>query len=139
MVIFQILVKKLVYLRNPCTENAQILQAITGIQENMVEHLVSNMMILHALCTLKYNLCDFWCLMRNSCRRTAKPAIQVMLLFSSTWLCKSTFSVLLGIKLKFRSQISTSKHDHRAIAKVSALLMILLPKSSLNYCISLDF
>jgi len=43
-------------------------------------------------------LYDFWFAMRSSYKKIAQLVIQVLLLFSSTWLCESTFSVLSGIK-----------------------------------------
>ena len=72
---------ELVYFRNSFTANAQVLQAGTGIQENLFE--------LQHVDTgrdeySEKNLCDFWFLMRNSYKRIAEPAIQVLLLFSST-------------------------------------------------------
>ena len=105
------------YLRNPFTANAQTLQAGTGMQEELNEfqhdgfarHVYS-----------EKNLGDFWFTMCKSYRRIVEPAIQALLLFPSTCLCELTFSVMLGIKLKYRSQLKTPEHDLRcSVANVS--------------------
>ena len=57
------------------------------------------------------NLGDFWFMMCKSYKRIAEPAFQALLLFPSTWLCESTFSVMLGIKSKYQSQLKTPEHD----------------------------
>jgi len=53
-------------------------------------------------------------------RKFAEPAIKaLLLLFPSTRLCKSTFSVLLKIESKFGSQRKPLGHDLRcAVANV---------------------
>ena len=59
----------------------------------------------------KKNLGDFWYTMCKSYKKIAKPAIKALLLFPSTWLYESTFSVMLGSKSKYRSQLKTPEHD----------------------------
>lgn len=117
---------EVVYLRNPFTANVQVLQAGTGMQEELVElqHDDSARDVYS-----EKNLYDFWFSMRNSYRRIAEPAIQALLLFPSTWLCESAFSVLLGIKSKYRSKLKTPEHDLRcAVAKVSPRINELVAK-----------
>ena len=41
----------------------------------------------------KKNLSHFWFTICKSYERIAEPAVQTVLLFPSTWLCESTFSV----------------------------------------------
>ena len=84
-----------VYLRNPFSTDAQVLQAGTGRQEELVE-MQHDDSALHVYS--EKNLCDFWFSMRNSYRQIVEPAIRALLVFPSTWLCESAFSVLLGIK-----------------------------------------
>ena len=61
-------------------------------------------------------------------KRIAEPAIQA-LLFPSTWLCESTFSVLLGIKSNHRSELKTPEHDLRcAVTDVSPRVNELVAK-----------
>ena len=48
---------------------------------------------------------------------------------SINWLCESTFSVLRGIKSKYRSQLKTPEHDlRRAVANVSPRINELVAK-----------
>ena len=86
------------YLRNPFTANAQTLQAGTGMQEELIE--LQHDGFAHDVYSEK-NLGDFWFMMCKSYKRIAEPAIQALLLFPSTCLCESTFSVMLGIKSKY--------------------------------------
>ena len=75
------------------------------------------------------NLSDFWFTMCKSYKRIAEPAIQALLLFPSTWLSESTFSMLLGIKSKYRSELKTSEHDLCcAVANVSPRINELVAK-----------
>ena len=83
------------YLRNPFTANAQTLQAGTGMQEELIE--LQDDGFARDVYSEK-NLGDFWFTMCKSYKRIAEPAIQALLLFPSTWLCESTFLVMLGIK-----------------------------------------
>ena len=115
------------YLRNPFTANSQTLQAGTGMQEELIE-------LQHdAFARDVYsetNLGDFWFTMCKLYKRIAEPTIQALLLFPSTWLCESTFSVMLGIKSKYRSQLKTPEHDLRcAVVMFHRVLMSLLLKS----------
>lgn len=117
---------EVVYLRNPFTANAQVLQAGTSMQEELIElqHDDSARDVYS-----EKNLCDFWFSMRNSYRRIAEPAIRALLLFPSIWLCDSAFSVLLGIKSKYRAKLKTPEHYLRcAIAKVSLRINELVAK-----------
>lgn len=119
---------ELMYLRNPFSANAQLLQPGIGIQEELIElqHDYSARDVYS-----ENNLCDFWfrMLKLNSYKRLAEPAIQALLLFPSTWLCESTFSMLLGIKSKHRSSLKTPEHDIRcAVAKVSPRINDLVAK-----------
>lgn len=115
-----------VYLRNPFSTDAQVLQAGTGRQEELVE-MQHDDSALHVYS--EKNLCGFWFSMRNSYRQIAEPAIRALLVFPSTWLCESAFSVLLGIKSKYRSKLNTPEHDLRcAIAKVSPRISELVAK-----------
>ena len=76
--------------------------------------------MLRLMCTLRKILCDFLFLMRHSFRRIVESVIHILLLFPSTWVCESAFSVLLEIKSKFRSQLKTPEHDlYCAITNVS--------------------
>ena len=76
------------YLKNPFTANAQTLQAGTGTQEELIE-LQHDGFLRDGYS--ERNLSDFWFTMCRSYKRIAKRAIQALLLFLSTWLCKSTF------------------------------------------------
>ena len=113
------------YLRNPFTANAQTLQAGTGMQEELIEHGGFARDVYS-----EKNLGNFWFTMCKSYKRIAKPAIQVLLLFPSTWLYESTFSVMLGIKSKYRSQLKTPENDLRyAVANVSPRINELVAKN----------
>ena len=114
------------YLRNPFTANAQALQAGTGMQEELIE--LQHDGFARDVYSER-NLSDFWFTMCKSYKRIAEPSIQALLLFPSTWLCESTFSVLLGIKSKYRSQLKTPEHDLRcAVANVSPRINELVAK-----------
>ena len=99
---------KVAYLRNPFTANAQTLQAGTGMQEELIE--LQHDGFARDVYSKK-NLGDFWFTMCKSYKRIAEPAVQALLLFPSIWLCESIFSVMLGIKSKYRSQLKTPEHD----------------------------
>ena len=118
------------YLRNPFTANAQTLQAGTGMQEELIE-LQHDGFARDVY--FEKNFGDFWFTMCKSYKRIAEPAIQALLLFSSTWLCESTFSVMLGIKSKYRSQLKTPEHDLRcAVANVSPRINELVAKKQVH-------
>ena len=105
------------YLRNSFTAKAQTMQAGTGMQQELIE-LQHNGFACDVYS--ERNFSYFWFVMCNSYKRIAEPTFQALLLFQSTWLCESTVSVLLGIKLKFKSQLTTPEHDFRcAVANVS--------------------
>ena len=73
--------------------------------------------------------------MCKSHKRIAEAAIQALLLFPSTWLCESTFSVQRGIKSNYRSQLKAPEHDLRcAVANASSRINEL--KSRLIYNIN---
>ena len=75
------------------------------------------------------NLSDFWFTICKSYKRIAEPAIQALLLFPSTWLYESTFSMLRGIKSKYRSQLKTPEHDLRcSVANVLSRINELVAK-----------
>ena len=63
---------EVVYLRNPFAENALVLQAGTGMQEELVElqHHDSARDVYS-----EKNLCGFWFSMQNSCRQIAELAV----------------------------------------------------------------
>ena len=92
------------HLRDPFTANSQVLQAETGMQEDLTE-LQHDDGACDMYSAKKWN--DFWFLMRNSYRRIAEPAISELLLFPSKRICESTFLVLLGITSKFMLQLKT--------------------------------
>ena len=117
------------YLRNPFTANAQTLQAGTGMQEELIE--LQHDGFARDVYSEK-NLGNFWFTMYKFYKRIAEPAIQV-LLFSSTWLCESTFSMMLGIKSKYRSQLKSSEYDLRcAVANVSQRINELVAKKQVH-------
>ena len=121
-------------LRNPSTANAQMVQAGTGVQEELVE--LQHDGFARDLYSEK-NLCDIWLAMCNSYKKVAEPAVQALLLFPLTWPCESTFSVLLGIKSK-------SSHSSKLLNMIFVVLllmfhlvsMLLLLKSRLIHHIS---
>ena len=118
------------YLRNPFTANVQILQAGTGMQEELIEF--QHDWFARDVYSEK-NLVDFWFTMCKSYKRIAEPVIQALLLFPSTWLCESTFSVMLGIKSKYRSQLKTPEHDLRyAVANVLPRINELVAKKQIH-------
>ena len=118
------------YLRNPFIANAQTLQAGTGMQEELIE--LQHDGFARDLYS-EENLGDFWFTMCKSYKKIAEPAIQALLLFPSTWLCESTFSVMLGIKSKYRSQLKTPEHDLRcAVANVSPRINELVAKKQVH-------
>ncbi|CAM1294903.1 ZBED8 (predicted) [Pycnogonum litorale] len=100
-----------VYLRNPFAANAQLVQPGTGMQDELVE--LQHDDSARDVYGEEQNLCDFWLQMRDSYRQIAERAIRSLLLFPSTWLCESTFSALLAIKTKHRSNQRTPEHDLR--------------------------
>ena len=123
------------YLRNPFTMNAQTLQAVTGMQEELIEFQHDGF-----ACDVysEKNLGDFWFTMCKLYKRTVEPAIQALLLFPSTWLCESTFSVIFGIKSKYRSQLKTPEHDLRcAVGNVSLCINELVAKKQVHPSITL--
>ena len=118
------------YLRNPFTANAQALQAKTGMQEELIELQYDG--FARDVYSEK-NLGDFWFTMCKLYKRIAEPAFQALLLFSSTWLCESTFSLMFGIKSKYRSQLKTPEHDLRcAVANVSPRINELVAKKKVH-------
>ena len=118
------------YLRNPFTANAQTLQAGTGMQEELIE--LQHDGFARDLYSEK-NLGDFWFTMCKSYKRILEPAVQALLLFPSTWLCESIFSVMLGIKSKYRSQLKTPEYDLRcAVGNVSPRINGLVAKKQVH-------
>ena len=106
------------YLRNPFTANAQTLQAGTGMQEELIE-------LQHDGFARDVHV--------QVVQKVAETAIQALLLFPSTWLCESTFLVMLGIKSKYRSQLKTPEHDLRcAVANVSPRINELIAKKQVH-------
>ena len=59
------------------------------------------------------NLVTFWLAVANNYPRLAYNALQVLLPFSSTYLCESVFSTLVSIKLKNRNKLSNLEADLR--------------------------
>ena len=97
------------YLRNPFTANAQTLQAWTSMQEELIE--LQHDGFARDVYSEK-NLGDFWFTMCKSYKRIAEPAIQALLLFPSTWLCKSTFSISdAWNQIKVPITAKTPEHD----------------------------
>ena len=120
---------KVAYLRNPFTANVQTLQAGTGMQEELLE--LQHDGFARDVYSEK-NLGEFWFTMCKPYKEIAERAIQALLLFPSTWLCE-TFSVLLGIKSKYRSQLKTPEHDLRcAVANVSPRINELVAKKQVH-------
>ena len=118
------------YVRNRFTANAQTLQAGTGMQEELIE--LQHDGFARDVYSEK-NLGDFWFTTFKSYKRIAEPAIQALLLFPSTCWCKSTFSVMLGIKSKYRSQLKTPEHDLRcAVVIVSPRINELVAKKQVH-------
>ena len=118
------------YLRNPFTANAQTLQAGTGMQEELIE--LQHDGFARDVYSEK-NLGDFWFTKCKLYKRIAEPAIPALLLFPSTRLCESTFSVMLGIKSKYQSQLKTPEHDLRcAVANVSPQINELVAKKQVH-------
>ena len=117
------------YLRNPFTANPQTLQA-AGMQEELIE--LQHDEFARDVYSKK-NLGDFWFTMCKSYKRIEEPAIQALLLFPSTWLCESTFSVMLGIESKYRSQLKTPEHNLRcAVTNVSPRINELVAKKQVH-------
>ena len=117
-------------LRNPFIANAQTLQAGTDMQEELIE--LQHDGFERDVYSEK-NLGNFWFTMCKSYKRIAEPAIQALLLFPSTWLCESTFSVMLEIKSKYRSQLKTPEHNLRcADANVSPRINELVAKKKVH-------
>ena len=59
------------------------------------------------------DLVTFWLAMRNNYPQLAYNALQVLLPFSSTYLCESAFSTLVSIKSKNRNKLSNVEADLR--------------------------
>ena len=59
------------------------------------------------------DLVTFWLAMRNNYPQLAYNTWQVLLLFSSTYLCESAFSALVSIKSKNRNKLSNVEADLR--------------------------
>ena len=57
------------------------------------------------------DLVTFWLAMRNNYPQLAYNALQVLLPFSSTYLCESAFTTLVSIKLKNRNKLSNVEAD----------------------------
>ena len=67
--------------------------------------------------------------MLQSFPQIAEPAVEILLSFPSTWLCESTFSILLGIKTKHRSNLKIVEHDLRcAVSKTTPRIDELIKK-----------
>ena len=121
---------KVAYLTNPFAANAQTLQAGTCMQEELIE-LQHDGFARDVYC--EKTLGDFWFTICKSYKRISEPAIQALLLFPSTWLCESTFSVMLGIELKYQSQLKTPEHDFCcAVANVSTRINELVIKKQVH-------
>ncbi|MBN3325440.1 SCND3 protein, partial [Atractosteus spatula] len=58
-------------------------------------------------------LAEFWLLAEAEYPKLSRLAIDVLLPFSSTWLCETTFSVLTYIKNQCRSRLMTVEDDLR--------------------------
>jgi len=105
-----------VYLRNPFAANPEPLRPGSGKQEALIDlqHDEDARDVYSA-----ENLCTFCVKMLKAYKIIAEPVIRILLLFPSTWLCESTFSLLLGIKTKHRLTLKTSEHDVRcAVSKI---------------------
>ena len=85
------------------------------------------------MCTLRKIWEIFGLRCASYTKKIAEPAIQALLLFPSTWLCESTFSVMLGIKSKYQSQLKTPEHDLCcAVANVSLCINELVAKKQVH-------
>ena len=59
----------------------------------------------------------FWCYTIQSYPQLAEKALNVLLPFSTTYLCESGFSTLLSIKTKYRSRLNPEADMRIAISK----------------------
>ena len=118
------------YLRNPFTANARHCRLGQVCKEELIE--LQHDGFARNVYSEK-NLGNFWFTMCKSHKRIAGSAIQALLLFPSISLCESTFSVMLGIKSKYRSQLKTPEHDLRfALANVSPRINELVAKKQVH-------
>ena len=62
----------------------------------------------------------YWSTMVASYSRVASTAIQLLMSFSSTWLCEACFSALLGIKNKARNKPVAELDQRYALSQWSA-------------------
>ena len=60
----------------------------------------------------KMNIDNFW-LIRQEYPEISQQAVQILLSFSTTYLCESAFSSLSQIKTKHRSQLKSVKNELR--------------------------
>ena len=86
------------------------------------------------------NLCDFWCLTRNSYERIAELAIHVLLYFHQYSCVSQHFQCCweLNQNSDYNSKI-LNMIFFVPLLTFPFVLMCLLPKSSLNHLISLNF
>ena len=59
----------------------------------------------------------YWSAMLSSYPKVASRAIQLLMLFLSTWLCEAGFSALLGIKNKARNKLIVETDLRCSLAK----------------------
>ena len=65
---------------------------------------------------LKYNqmnIDSFWLIARQEYPKISQKAVQIILPFSTTYLCESIFSSLSQIKTKSRSQLKSIEDERR--------------------------
>ena len=68
---------------------------------------------------------DFWLRMASSYPEISKTAPKKLLLFISTWLCKSAFSTLFNVKTKQRNRLEVEqdvqRHKHKQSQELRTL------------------
>ena len=99
------------FIRNPF--NTHVLSLPDSLQEEFLDFVNDST----ARETFDSNsLISFWCKIVDSYKRIAASVVKILLLFPSTYLCKSGFSSMLSIKTKYRYRLNVEDDLRSAIS-----------------------
>lgn len=102
------------WILNPFLYNCDDLSDHDTMKPDLIElRSDENLKMIHSSKSLE----DFWCSIVPSYPKLSERALNVLLPFSTTYLCESGFSTLLSIKTKYRSRLNPEDDMRIAISR----------------------
>ena len=107
----------LVFVRNPFVAESDVVNVFSGNDATEEEFIAlkNDSTAEDAFMSLP----AYWSAMVASYSKVASRAVQLLMTFSSTWLCEACFSALLGIKNKARNKLMAVRLNDRRTKKQS--------------------